>query len=46
MHYCRTKGKDAQIEAFWKSADFGYMKERRDEVKVLCKPESEVLEFR
>lgn len=36
-----TKGKDAQIEAFWKSADFGYMKERRDEVKVLCKPESE-----
>lgn len=37
--------KEAQIEAFWKAADFGYMKERRDELKVLCKPESEVVVF-
>ncbi|XP_076114479.1 EGF domain-specific O-linked N-acetylglucosamine transferase-like [Mytilus galloprovincialis] len=36
-----AKDKATQVHEFWKAADFGYMKERRNELKVICQPESE-----
>lgn len=43
--FSRAKDKATQVHEFWKAADFGYMKERRNELKVICQPESEVLTF-
>lgn len=38
--YGWAKSMDEQIDQFWKSADFGYVKQRLDELTVICKPES------
>lgn len=39
-----AKNKEEQINRFWKSADFGYVKERMDELTVFCKPEDPVVD--
>lgn len=36
-----AKDKASQIVEFWKEADFGYIRERRNELLVMCSPESE-----
>ncbi|XP_069142595.1 EGF domain-specific O-linked N-acetylglucosamine transferase-like isoform X1 [Argopecten irradians] len=33
--------KEEQLDLFWKGADFGYMKERQGEMKVLCSPDTQ-----
>jgi len=38
----RAKTMEEQIGQFWKSADFGYVKQRLDELTVFCKPENPV----
>ena len=38
----RTKDKGSQLQEFWKGADFGYVLERRKEMKYMCAPENEV----
>lgn len=40
-----VKSKEAQYETFYKQADFGYVKEQREELTMLCKPTSEVSAF-
>lgn len=39
---CRVQSKSEQLDRFWRTADFGMVLERRDEMKFLCKPEQEV----
>lgn len=36
-----TKDKGSQLQEFWKGADFGYVLERRKEMKYMCAPENE-----
>jgi hypothetical protein len=38
----RASDRDDQIDVFWRGADFGYIKERRNELTVLCEPYSSV----
>jgi len=35
----------SQEEVFWKQADFGFLKERLDEMTMYCEPEHPVSEF-
>ena len=41
----RVKTKEAQIENFWTSADFGYVKKRLEELRYMCEPTSPVSKF-
>ncbi|XP_033745660.1 EGF domain-specific O-linked N-acetylglucosamine transferase-like [Pecten maximus] len=36
-----TQSKEDQLDLFWKGADFGYIKERLGEMKVLCSPDTQ-----
>ena len=38
----RTKDKASQLDMFWKSVDFGYIQERRQELKTICSPKTQV----
>uniref|UniRef100_K1Q7P3 B box-type domain-containing protein n=1 Tax=Magallana gigas TaxID=29159 RepID=K1Q7P3_MAGGI len=37
----RTKDKESQLDLFWKSVDFGYVLERRRELKTICSPKTQ-----
>ena len=41
--FCRANNKDSQLLQFWKGADFGYVLERREEMKLMCVPETKVI---
>nr|XP_022298960.1 EGF domain-specific O-linked N-acetylglucosamine transferase-like isoform X2 [Crassostrea virginica] len=36
-----TKDKASQLDMFWKSVDFGYIQERRQELKTICSPKTQ-----
>nr|XP_034305094.1 EGF domain-specific O-linked N-acetylglucosamine transferase isoform X2 [Crassostrea gigas] len=36
-----TKDKESQLDLFWKSVDFGYVLERRRELKTICSPKTQ-----
>ncbi|XP_061195479.1 EGF domain-specific O-linked N-acetylglucosamine transferase-like isoform X3 [Saccostrea echinata] len=36
-----TKGKAEQLDLFWKSVDFGYILERKQELKTFCEPKTQ-----
>ncbi|XP_022298960.2 EGF domain-specific O-linked N-acetylglucosamine transferase-like isoform X2 [Crassostrea virginica] len=36
-----TKDKASQLDMFWKSVDFGYIQERRQELKIICSPKTQ-----
>nr|XP_022298312.1 EGF domain-specific O-linked N-acetylglucosamine transferase-like [Crassostrea virginica] len=36
-----TKDKASQLDMFWKSVDFGYIHERRQELKTICSPKTQ-----
>ena len=41
----RVKTKEGQIENFWTSADFGYVKKRLGELRYMCEPTALVSKF-
>ena len=42
MYLFRANDKESQLLNFWQGADFGYVSERRKEMKRMCAPENEV----
>jgi len=38
QYFFRAKDRDDQVVKFWTAADYGYIKERLNELTVLCEP--------